>query len=125
MVAKMRVRVFVVVVLGLVACRDNPNIDGKSVTKLAPGAACDQICGRIVQLCGYAPPDCDDGGVGYCDDTFSQEQLDCVGSADSCQQVWDDSTPTGCLYVAPTEDASTDDAADASSDDASGDAASD
>ena len=103
-------------VLALGACRDAPNIDGAKVPKLASGAGCGQICGRIVQLCGYAPPDCDDAGAGYCDTNFSQDQLDCMGSASSCQQVWDNGTPTGCLYVPPTpDDAAT---SDSSSDDA-------
>ena len=100
------------------ACRDNPNIDGTKVPKLSAGAGCDQICGRIVQLCGYAPPMCDDAGVGYCDDQFSQDQLDCAGSADSCQQVWDTDNPTGCQYVAP-DDASTDSSDDGATDDSS------
>ena len=106
--------------IALFACRDNPNIDGTKVPKLAAGAGCDQICSRIVELCGYAPPNCDDAGAGYCDATFSQDQLDCVGSATSCAQVWDNETPTGCSYVAPS-DASTDAATDASDDDAATD----
>ena len=112
-------------VLVLGACRESPNINGKTVAKVAAGAGCDQICGRIAELCSYAPPECDDAGVGYCDDNFTQEQLDCMGSADSCQQVWDDSTPTGCLYVpeTPTDDASTDDSS--TDDSATGDGATD
>jgi len=102
-------------VLLLGACRDSPNIDGTKVPKLAAGAGCAQICGRIVQLCGYAPPNCDDAGAGYCDTNFSQDQLDCMGSATSCEQVWDNGTTTGCLYVPPS-DAAADSSSDVASD---------
>jgi len=44
------VRIALGIALALVACRDNPNIDGTKVAKLSPGVGCDQICGRIAEL---------------------------------------------------------------------------
>ena len=100
----------------LLACTDNPSIDGARVGTVSPGGTCAQICARITALCGFAPADCtDDDGGGYCDLNFTQDQIDCIGTAKSCQEAWDNVTPTGCLYVAPTGDASADDAGDASS----------
>ena len=108
MLRLMRWRVFVVVALGLVACRDNPNIDGSKVQASAP--SCSAVCGRLVGLCGYSPPDCDDDvDGGYCQTYFDDTMLECMSTAVSCQAAWE------CEPAPPVDydaEASTDDAGD-------------
>ena len=72
----------------LVACTDNPTIDGSKVASSA--STCAGVCKRLVDLCGYAPegdgctePD----GGGYCD-TQMQGYLECFATAPSCQDAW-------------------------------------
>ncbi len=101
--------------LTLIACRDNPNIDGSKVQ--ASAATCTDVCTRIVALCGYAPADCDDAvvdGGGYCQANFDDTMLTCMSTAPSCEDAWN------CEPAPPVDD----DAGEASSDDDSGDDAS-
>ena len=107
------------------ACLDNPTIDGSTVAPITdPNPPCADypdgapgICTRIQDLCGYAPLGNDggctnDAGTGYCDTQFagSQPTMQCIGTATSCQEVWDTTAPsggatvTGCLYL-PVPDA--------------------
>jgi hypothetical protein len=99
-------------VLVLVACRDNPNIDGTKVQ--ASAATCTGVCNRITALCGYAPADCDDDAVdggGYCQANFDDTMLTCMSTAASCEDAWN------CQPAPPADDDAGD---DASGDDASG-----
>jgi hypothetical protein len=76
--------------MALLACRDNPDIDGSKVP--ASAAACSGVCGRLEKLCGYAPPDCDDptaDGGGYCQANFDDTMLGCMSDAGSCQAAWE------------------------------------
>ena len=87
------------VVIALVACRDNPNIDGSKVA--ATAATCTDVCNRLVALCGYAPPDCDDtvvDGGGYCQANFDNTMLGCMSDAGSCQSAWE------CQPAPPADD---------------------
>lgn len=105
-----------VALVNVIACHDNPTIDGKSVA--ATASTCTDVCNRLVALCGFAPDDCTDAdGGGVCDTTLTP-YLDCFASAASCQAAWDCPNAT-----TPDDDASTDDAStdDASTDDGSGD----
>lgn len=97
--------------LALVACRDNPNIDGSKVA--SSGATCTEVCGRLVKLCGYAPPDCDDDvdAAGYCQTNFDDTMLGCMSTATSCQAAWN------CEPAPPVDDDAGDDGASEASDD--------
>ena len=118
-----------VAVLAIVACRDNPNIDGSKVPTVGdPDAGdiptCAQICPRLAALCGYAPDDCTDADAGgYCDTQLADDAtLSCMGVAASCQDARD----CGGSEPAPTDDSgSTDETATGEGgDDSSADAAS-
>jgi hypothetical protein len=89
--------------LALVACRDNPNIDGSKVQ--ASGTTCADVCTRLEALCGYAPPDCE-VDAGYCETNFDDTMLTCMAAAPSCRDAWE------CQPAPPPEDA----AAEASDD---------
>jgi len=107
----------VVLATGLVsgACRDNPNIDGSKVQ--ASGATCSEVCKRIVALCSYAPPDCDDDvDGGYCQTNFDDTMLTCMSTAASCQAAWE------CEPAPPVDEDAGEEAGD---DSATGDAAAD
>ena len=85
-------------VFAIVACTDNPSVDGSKVA--ASASTCQGVCTRLIALCGYAPEgtvdeagtqtigDCTDAdGGGYCD-TQMDGYLDCFASAPSCQDAW-------------------------------------
>lgn len=94
-------------VAAVVACKDNPNIDGSKVA--ASAATCPDVCNRLVALCGFAPSDCtDDDAGGYCDVNLADDTvLTCMATAASCQDAWD------CPNATPPDD----DAGDESSTD--------
>ena len=92
--------------LALLACRDNPNIDGSKVQ--ASDTTCTAVCKRLEALCGYAPPDCDDtvvDGGGYCQASFDDTMLACMATAPSCQKAW------SCEPAPPADDDAGDDGA--------------
>jgi hypothetical protein len=96
------------------ACRENPNIDGSKVA--ASGTTCTEVCGRLVKLCGYAPPDCDDAvvdGGGYCQANFDDTMLTCMSTAASCQDAWNCSPAPPIDYDASD---ATDETADGATD---------
>lgn len=89
----------------LVACRDNPNIDGSKVATTP--ATCKAVCARLVDLCGYAPPDCDDDvDAGYCQSNIDDTMLACMSTAPSCSDAWN------CQPAAAVDDDAGDDATD-------------
>ena len=97
--------------MALLACRDNPNIDGSKVQ--ASVATCAAVCARLEALCGYAPPDCDDtvvDGGGYCQANFDDTMLGCMATASSCQSAWE------CQPAPPAGDDAGDDASDGADD---------
>jgi len=107
---------FALVAFAFVACRDNPNIDGSKVA--ASGTTCTEVCGRLVKLCGYAPPDCDDDvdAAGYCQTNFDDTMLGCMAAAPSCNEAW------SCEPAPPVDEDAGEEAGD---DSATGDAAAD
>jgi len=96
-------------VVAIVACKDNPNIDGSKVP--ASDTTCPAVCDRLVKLCGYAPPDCtDDEAGGYCDVNLADDTiLSCMATATSCQAAWD--CPNVTVPADDGGDESTDDGA--------------
>ena len=97
--------------LAMIACRDNPNIDGSKVQ--ASGTTCTDVCKRLEALCGYAPPDCDDtvvDGGGFCQANFDDTMLACMATAPSCRDAWECSPAPPVDYDA--EAGSGDDAGD-------------
>ena len=95
-------------VLAIVACTNNPNIDG---SKVAPtGATCTEVCPRLDKLCGHPPPDCDDVDGGYCQTNFDDTMLSCMSTATSCQAAWDCQPAPPVDYDAQSPEATTGDA---------------
>jgi hypothetical protein len=111
----------------VIACLDNPTIDGSKVPPdTDPNPTCAEICTRLGMLCGYEPsgeagcttPD----ASGYCDTTFTSDQLACIATVTSCRQAWDSVGTTGCLYVPPSADDGGDDGGSDAANDAANDA---
>lgn len=105
----------VMTLLLVVGCAKFDPVNGESVPTIGSDAkppTCADACKRLAALCGYAPASCTAADAsGYCDTTFDDAHLVCVGRAPTCQKASECQNAPGVDAGADASDADTSDAA--------------